>query len=102
LPGVQGVAGSALVLGIRPEDIEVAANDARPALTLKGDVLHRECCGDRDVLLLASGELRFHVELAAPSRVRAGDTLHCHLPADRLHAFDADGGQSLGARSLAC
>ena len=105
LPGVQGIAGSALVLGIRPEDIEVAANDARPALTLKGDVLHRECCGDRDVLLVAHrelGELRFHVELAAPSRVRAGDTLHCHLPADRLHAFDAEGGQSLGARSLAC
>jgi ABC-type sugar transport system ATPase subunit len=102
LPGIRAALGSPLVLGIRPEDIEVGIDDARPSLALRGEVVHRECCGDRDVLMVESGARQFHVELAAPSRVRAGDMLSCRLPADRLHAFDATTGQSLGARSAAC
>jgi ABC-type sugar transport system ATPase subunit len=101
LHGVSGAAGTPLVLGIRPEDVEVGGDDARRAIEVRGKVLHRECCGDRDVLMVESEGLRFNVERAAPSRVRAGDTLVCSLPADRLHAFDAASGRSLGAREAA-
>jgi multiple sugar transport system ATP-binding protein len=96
-------AGVSLSLGIRPEDIEITSFDRElPSVCLRGSVLHRECGGDRDVLLVQSESLRFHVELAAPSRVRAGDVLNCHLPIHRLHAFDASSGESLGARRSAC
>lgn len=91
-----------LTLGIRPEDIRLQAREGEPALRLPAEVVDRECCGDRDVLLMAHGERRFNVELPSPASARAGDQLVCHMPIERLHGFDPDSGISLKLRGAAC
>lgn len=92
-----------ITLGIRPEDIVIgAAATDTDALQLSVRVLDRECCGDRDVLRVAAGEVVFHIEQPAPCAARPGDVLPCGLPLARLHAFDTATGGSLGARRLAC
>jgi ABC-type sugar transport system ATPase subunit len=97
---------TALTLGIRPEDIRLQPRDGEAALRLGAQVVDRECCGDRDVLLLVNregkAERRFNVEVPSPAAVRAGDTVTCHLPIDRLHGFDAKTGVSLKLRGAAC
>lgn len=92
-----------IVVGIRPEHVEIGEVDpARPAIVLPVAVLDRECCGDRDVLLVAGEEVRFNVELPAPCRLRAGDRLSARLPADRLHVFDTRTGVALRPEEAAC
>lgn len=113
IEGVDAQAGGALplaamppgglVIGIRPEDIEIGeAGPELPAIRVPGRVVDRECCGDRDVLLLASGTGSFHVEMAAPCWLVRGHAVVCHLPLRRLHAFDAESGVSLGLRGASC
>lgn len=94
---------SPLALGIRPEDIEIGpADTAAPALSVSAEVVHRECRGDRDLLLVMADACRFGVEVAAPSAVRARDIVHCRMPVSRLHAFDAASGAALDLRSGTC
>jgi ABC-type sugar transport system ATPase subunit len=95
-------AGSLLRLGIRPEDVQLQAPQDGRALQLLATVLDRECCGDRDVLLVSAGNTRFNLELPSPCRLRAGDELVCHLPLDRLHGFDGHSGDSLNLRRRTC
>jgi ABC-type sugar transport system ATPase subunit len=99
LPWLPLAPGAPVVLGMRPEDIEFALDDGAPALTLGAEVIDRECRGDRDLLWLEAGELRFNAECAAPSHLRRGDRVACRLPAARLHAFDPQTGVSLAPRS---
>ncbi len=92
-----------LTLGIRPEHIEFGAADpARPSLSLPMRVTDRECCGDRDLLRVASDAGRFNVERPAPSTLRPGDRIEARLPADRLHAFDRASGASLRLQGSPC
>lgn len=91
-----------LTLGIRPEDVRLHHVPGEAALTLPARVTDRECCGDRDVLRLALGNRHFNVEVPSPTRVRVGDVVDCHLPAVRLHGFDAANGESLALRSRTC
>ncbi|MEF7616613.1 ABC transporter ATP-binding protein [Aquincola sp. MAHUQ-54] len=95
-------APDSVTLGIRPEHVLLQPPAEGHALTLYGQVLDRECCGDRDVLWVASGNARLHLELPAPAGARAGDEIACHLPLARLHGFDAATGQSLDLRRAAC
>ncbi len=90
------------VLGIRPEDIDLAPREGEPAFALRGTVVDRECCGDRDVLRVRHGDRFFNVEQAAPSPARAGDVVGCHLPWSRFHGFDPATGRSLHLRGAPC
>jgi ABC-type sugar transport system ATPase subunit len=103
LPPAWRAAAGALTLGIRPEHVEFGdAAAARPALGVAAAVLGFECCGDRDRLHVASAIGEFHVELPAPSGLRAGDRLPVHLPVERLHAFDGAGGRALPREGRPC
>jgi multiple sugar transport system ATP-binding protein len=89
-----------IVVGIRPEHVELdgaeaQAEAARPSITMAVEVIDRECCGDRDVLLVQSEAGRFSVELPSPCSMRAGDRITARLHADRLHVFDAETGIAL-------
>ncbi|UUX96460.1 ABC transporter ATP-binding protein [Aquabacterium sp. J223] len=90
-------AGGRVDLGIRPEDVVLGSPaETGPALRLDGEVLDRECCGDREVLTVqVAGGRRLHAEQPSPSPWRTGDTLSCTLPAARLHVFDAESGVAL-------
>lgn len=101
LPGL-GLRGP-VVLGIRPEDVQLRGEAADgAALALPARVLDRECCGDRDVLLVRSGALALHAECPAPARQRPGDDVVCLLPTARLHVFDAASGASLRREAPRC
>jgi ABC-type sugar transport system ATPase subunit len=92
-----------IVVGIRPEHVELGGDDtSRASISLPVQVLDRECCGDRDVLLVAGEDTRFSVELPAPCQMRAGDRVTARLHADRLHVFDADTGIALRVAAAAC
>lgn len=97
-------ASAPLVLGIRPEDVrlEPALAGAEPALRLPVRVVDRECCGDRDVLLVQGDGCLLHAEQPSPSRARSGDTLVAVLPVARLHLFDAGTGTSLRPEGVRC
>lgn len=86
-----------VLLGIRPEDVrlEPASAAGEPALRLAVKVLDRECCGDRDVLLVQGEGCLLHAEQPSPARARSGDDLLAVLPAARLHLFDSASGASL-------
>ena len=105
IAGLDGMPGRALVIGVRPEDIGLGTGPSTSlkegaGLDLVAAVLDRECGGDRDVLRLAAGDAVFHAEVDGPCRLHPGDRLACHLPAAKLHAFDAADGRAL--RSLPC
>jgi multiple sugar transport system ATP-binding protein len=92
-----------LTLGIRPEHIEFGHPDpSQRALSLPMAVLDRECCGDRDLLRVASEAGRFNIERPAPSGLRPGDRLEARLPADRLHAFDHHSGAAVALQAFTC
>jgi ABC-type sugar transport system ATPase subunit len=96
VPGLQGAPGDTVVLGIRPEDIELGpvAGDGA-ALCLGAEVLDHECHGEHDVLRLASAAGVLHAEVEAPCAAAPGDRVVCTLPLAHLHVFDPAGGQAL-------
>jgi multiple sugar transport system ATP-binding protein len=101
MPADVGRPGSAVVLGIRPEDVVLRALPVgEPGLRLMARFVDRECGGDRDVLRLSSDAGPLHVEAASPCRLYAGDTVVCCLPPSALHFFDPLDGRALGARGL--
>lgn len=102
LAGPWGPAADLLV-GIRPEDLGTGAPPPGQAgLHLQVQVIDRECCGDRDVLLVACGQAHLHLELPAPCGLQRHDTVPCWLPADRVHVFDAASGVALAHGATPC
>lgn len=93
---------SALLLGIRPEYIQVSISDAKPdaGFELAATVQNREPAGDRTVLMMRSGMIDFQMELPSPCQFRTNDQLRCWFRFDRLHAFDADSGDLVNLTKL--
>lgn len=91
-PGVQGAPGSAVVVGIRPEDLVLGS---APGLRLGAEVLDHECHGEHDVLRLASAAGTLHADVEAPCPHGPGDGVVCTLPPERLHWFAAADGRAL-------
>ena len=87
------VVGTALMLGVRPEHIAIAAGatDAHLSLT----VLHLEQLGAHSLLhgVVAGSDTRMTVHVAGQTRVSAGDTVNVAIAAAdaRLFAGDAAG-----------
>jgi multiple sugar transport system ATP-binding protein len=89
LPVAQSAAlpdGSAVTVGIRPEHVSIAGKDSFPAVvelvepTGHGIILHLRFQNESFKVLTTD---RRHLQPAA--------TVSLHLPADRLHLFDAEG-----------
>jgi multiple sugar transport system ATP-binding protein len=75
----------ALLLGIRPEDLALAAG-AAPG-TLAVDVAHVEYLGHETLAHLTLGPLRLVARLATPQPLTPGTRLHLSLPPTALHVF---------------
>ncbi len=82
--------GRKVILGIRPEHVEVRA--PTPGSLLTGRIAAREPRGDTDVLTIALSGWALAAELVGPCAWREGDTVTVALPAAWLHFFDAESG----------
>ncbi len=84
-------AGASLSVGIRPEDMRLAAGPG--ANVLSGHIEHIEKLGEASLLYLntpASTQL-VTVKVEGTTAQRTGDTVHVQCPTESLHVFDAEG-----------
>ena len=84
-------AGSAVSLGVRPEDMRMA--DGPGANVLSGRIEHIEKLGEASLLYLstAGSQQLLTVKVDGTTRHRDGETVHVSCPAECLHVFDAEG-----------
>jgi multiple sugar transport system ATP-binding protein len=84
-------AGSQIVVGIRPEALEIAGHRAIEGPNLKGTIIDHEFRGDRRIIHICttSGAI---ISAIIPSRVscQIADSVSLQLDANRLHYFAAD------------
>jgi multiple sugar transport system ATP-binding protein len=84
--------GSAVHVGVRPEDIRIVS-DGAGVNRLVGGVSHVERLGDCSMLYidLGQGLPMLTVSVDGTAALRAGDRVTLQLAPDTLHLFDADG-----------
>ena len=84
----EATSGSALTLGVRPEDIKSGAGDA----TLKMDVEVAERLGGTTYLYGRCGGVdNFVIERPGADTTEVSSTLELNLPGEKCYLFDADG-----------
>lgn len=88
-----------LVLGIRPEDIELA-DGASGEHEYAADVLVVEPMGNENSVHLQVGETQFVATVGGMQRVTQGETTAIRLPEDAIHLFDRASGEALHNRRL--
>ncbi len=84
-----------ITVGLRPEDVEVSANDRPGAVAL--DVMLLELAGAHTWVLGRIGERRIKGRLARGELLAAGARGHFVFPDEALHLFDAASGQRVTA-----
>ncbi|MEY7852196.1 ABC transporter ATP-binding protein [Natrarchaeobius sp. A-rgal3] len=95
---VDDVGGSKLTLGIRPEHVSLVGSPethAEPDHLIEAEVTVTEPMGDvTNVYLDVGGE---SLTLTSNERlgVSGGDRMHVHVPAAKMHLFDAETGEAI-------
>jgi multiple sugar transport system ATP-binding protein len=84
--------GDRFTLGIRPEDIELAAADEHNAVTTIVEVT--EPLGEVTYVYLDIGGEQYTATLSGDFVVDPGRTLTVTFPEDRIHIFDAQTGEA--------
>jgi multiple sugar transport system ATP-binding protein len=89
-----------LVAGFRPEHIEIGeAGQNTATFRANADVV--EYLGNEELLHVNAGGRDIVAIVDSEHRVKPGDVLDFHIPIDKLHLFDGEGGQSLTSREVA-
>jgi multiple sugar transport system ATP-binding protein len=88
-PGVQP--GQAVVLGVRPEHVQLASGSGIP-----GRVELAEPLGNELLLHVSVGEHQLTARLPAGAPPSPGAVVHLALEPGRIHLFDGESGLSLG------
>ncbi len=94
--GLQGRAGKAVTLGVRPEDIAASAGDADPAagkVTAKLQVI--EPMGSETYWYLKSGEHTFIARVDSHVKADINQEVALQFNLDKAHYFDADSGKTV-------
>jgi multiple sugar transport system ATP-binding protein len=78
-------------LGVRPEDVSLAANLPDDASTFQVEVTVTEPLGESLLVHCLAGDDEFHAKAAARSPVAAGDVIEVGVDDERLHLFDGEG-----------
>ncbi len=87
--------GSAIVLGIRPQDIRLAPSSSADEIGFRGRCDLVEYLGSRLLVHVRIGDDEI-VALGDPATgIGPGDLVHFSLPSHRLHLFDSETGLSL-------
>ncbi|MCL9813867.1 ABC transporter ATP-binding protein [Natranaeroarchaeum aerophilus] len=100
--------GTEMILGVRPEDIELREGtpDGPHDVGVTVDVV--EPTGDENIVYLAFDDEElgsvdsetFVATVGGMRTVQSGDRLVAHLPEDAIHVFDSNSGQALRNRIL--
>jgi multiple sugar transport system ATP-binding protein len=87
-----------VVLGVRPEDLEVAASGHTidPSSVIPARVELVELLGGEALVHLSSGGIELTARLPAAVATNARD-LHLVVPPERVHLFDGETGERLGS-----
>jgi multiple sugar transport system ATP-binding protein len=88
----QGRTGRDLVLGIRPEHIEVETT-GKHDISATLDVLEHE--GSDNYLYLSTGDAEWTVRVDGQTRFEAGAEIDFALPSEYIHVFDRQTGENL-------
>jgi multiple sugar transport system ATP-binding protein len=80
--------GREVVLGVRPENIDVIVDTSGPAANIKVDVV--EPLGNENVLYLLAGDQQFVARVAPECRVNPGQDVAVAFDLDEIHVFDKE------------
>jgi multiple sugar transport system ATP-binding protein len=89
-PRLQAYAGREVIMGIRPEDLQVANGSHPPGLCFDAMVEVVERLGAEILLDLQVGEQTMVAAVEPSIRAKRGDKLRFALPPERLHFFDTN------------
>jgi multiple sugar transport system ATP-binding protein len=89
--------GTAVTLGVRPEDIVPQGHGTRPELgaDFTGPVEFAEMLGDQSLLFTSLGGTEVVARMQHPRAVETGEKLQFRIDGSRVHLFDADTQSSL-------
>jgi multiple sugar transport system ATP-binding protein len=92
----ESTAGGAAVLGVRPQHLEITADNSSGDGTLKGEVGVVEPMGNEQIVYvtLAGGERAVAVAPVQP-RIRAGERVTIRVRPEGLHVFDGESGRRI-------
>ncbi|MWV38844.1 ABC transporter ATP-binding protein [Natrialba sp. INN-245] len=82
-----------LVMGIRPEDVQIASGSERNTVQLTIEVT--EPMGDQTHLYLELGNEELTATVDGLKTVQSGETIQLALPEERIHLFDRTTGEAL-------
>jgi multiple sugar transport system ATP-binding protein len=87
-PRLQPYAGREVIIGIRPEDLQIADGNHPPGLCLDAVVEVVESLGAEILLDLQVGEQTMVASVEPTVHAKRGDKLRCALRPERIHFFD--------------
>lgn len=82
-----------IVLGIRPEDIEIVADPGPATIAVTIDVI--EPLGKERLLYFGLGEQEFIASISGRQAISEDETIHLSFPEARVHLFDAETGTTV-------
>ena len=88
-------ASESLTLGIRPEDIRIAA-DNEDVITIEVDVV--EPLGDQSFIYFDIGDQTCTASVSGEEYIREGQQIDIVFPLDRIHIFDGRSGEAIKNR----
>lgn len=87
-----------VILGIRPEDIEVSRSEGKGACNaFECKIYFKQSMGAEDILNLRLGELVFRAVAQPSLRAKVGESVWAILNLERAHFFDPETDQRIGA-----
>jgi multiple sugar transport system ATP-binding protein len=95
----ESIAGAAdtLTLGIRPEDIRVAASGDENALSVQVDVV--EPLGDQSFVYFTVGGKTYTASIDGEEYIQEGTDINVVFPHNRIHIFDGQTGEAIKNRN---
>ena len=87
--------GSAIIAGIRPEDIKVANEQSNPQSIISARVELVESLGSESYLHLSYNGMHMTARVLSETALIAGSTAEIELDTRKLHLFDAASGEAL-------
>jgi multiple sugar transport system ATP-binding protein len=89
--GLQASGKKKVILGIRPEDIEVSRTEGKGACnSFQCNIYFKQSMGAEDILNLRLDELVFRAVAQPSLRTKVGEMVYAILNMDRAHFFDPD------------